>query len=737
MLRKRLLALLFLCLFLPLGASWLTGCDDDDDDSSAGTPAAADDDASPADDDASPTADDDDSSTDDDTDVTPADDDDDDVTPADDDDDDDDDDDNDDNNNDDDDDNDDDATPITLDLIEGCNPFMTSEECLLPYPSAFFQIEDAVSPTGVRNNYPEDCLTIPPLVPPLVMGPTNTADGCPPAGPLLLHFSRDVHADFLNNENQLEKSLAPGNPLALFNMETGKRIVFMSEMDMNRKEAFPDRYAFIIRPLEPMEMGQRHLAVLTNDLTDIDGQPLESPAAFAVLRDGIPVTNEEIEAVRDHYEEIFAFLESHGYPRQNLLLAWDFTVASKDYLLGSVLHIREETLDEVLGIGLGYTIDLIEDDPNQYLARIVEGTFEVPSYLQEDNSIQYDENHHPIRQPENQWYPYTMIIPKKARTLAEPLPLVLFGHGLFGNGRSYLTGWLADELHPLVEETGVIMLATDWIGLSDGDLELIISQVVTNINRIVIVTDRLQQSLINNLTLTELALGQFSSDPDIRVADNELIDPSRLYYYGASLGGIQGSSLVSLSPRFTRGVFSVPGAVWLNMIPRSINWIPIKLVLDLFYPDPLTQQIGIAIIQTQFDLSDPINLTRLLYREPLPDAPADRLVLLQEAIGDCQVPNLSTEMLARAIGAGQTTPPIYPILDLEQLSLPTTVPALTQYYMVEEVQANPPPLTNVPPTVDNGVHFNAAILPHVLQQIEQMMTAGEIEQYCTGLCDPD
>jgi hypothetical protein len=114
---------------------------------------------------------------------------------------------------------------------------------------------------------------------------------------------------FLNNENQLEKSLAPGNPLALFNMETGKRIVFMSEMDMNRKEAFPDRYAFIIRPLEPMEMGQRHLAVLTNDLTDIDGQPLESPAAFAVLRDGIPVTNEEIEAVRDQYEVFRAFLE--------------------------------------------------------------------------------------------------------------------------------------------------------------------------------------------------------------------------------------------------------------------------------------------------------------------------------------------------------------------------------------------------------------------------------------------
>ena len=34
----------------------------------------------------------------------------------------------------------------------------------------------------------------------------------------------------------------------------------------------------------------------------------------------------------------------------------------------------------------------------------------------------------------------------------------------------------------------------------------------------------------------------------------------------------------------------------------------------------------------------------------LPDAPRDRRIVLQEAIGDCQVPNLSTRMLARAFG---------------------------------------------------------------------------------------
>ena len=119
---------------------------------------------------------------------------------------------------------------------------------------------------------------------------------------------------------------------------------------MNRKPLFPDRYALIIRPMEPMQVGQRHVAVLTKDLTDDTGVPFTSPDAFMVLRDDIPVTNEIIEEVRPHYEDIFAFLEGHGYARDNLLLAWDFMVASQEYLLGSVLSMREEVLDEVGGI---------------------------------------------------------------------------------------------------------------------------------------------------------------------------------------------------------------------------------------------------------------------------------------------------------------------------------------------------------------------------------------------------
>ncbi len=632
---------------------------------------------------------------------------------------------------------DDTVDPITLDLVEGCNPFASSDVCLLPYPSAFFQVEDLSRPTGVRVAIPEEALPIPDGVTPIDMDLPNTADGVSPAGPILLHFGKDIHAKHLTDIHHLDESLVRGTPIALFDMETGDRVRFISEMDMNRKLLYPNRYALIIRPMEPMKMGHRHVVVLTDALTDTDDLPLSSPEAFAVLRDDIPVTNQEIEDVRPHYETIFQFLEEHGYARERQLLTFDFMVASQEYLLGSVVSMREEALDEMFGTGLDYVIESVEDDPNSNLARIVIGTFEVPTFLTTEQTFEYDADHHPIRQPTNMSFPFTMIIPKKAE-LGQPLSLMVWGHGLFGNGRGDLTGGTSvNVLQPLAQEAGIIMIATDWIGLSSGDLNLIIEEILPDINRGTLITDRLQQSLINNLTLTELAMGDLAQDPQVKIGGNDLIDETKVYYVGGSLGGIQGTSFMALSPRFERGVMAVPGAGWMNMIPRSSNWWPIKLVMDVLYPDPLLQQMGIAIIQTLFDHSDPVNLAHLLFKDPLPDVPTGRTVLLQEAIGDCQVPNMTSELLARTIGINQMTPPIYSIPGLDPVTSPTNESVFEQYYMVEEVLANPPPEDNTPPLGDNGVHGSVPYLPHDLEQSIHFLLSGEIVQYCDGLCDPD
>ena len=57
-------------------------------------------------------------------------------------------------------------------------------------------------------------------------------------------------------------------------------------------------------------------------------------------------------------------------------------------------------------------------------------------------------------------YPFTMVIPARAMRERRPLPLVMFGHGVFGTGRDYLTGDIARVIHPLAEQAGAVVVAT-------------------------------------------------------------------------------------------------------------------------------------------------------------------------------------------------------------------------------------------------------------------------------------
>lgn len=627
-----------------------------------------------------------------------------------------------------------DGGPITLNLKPGCNPFSTSSECLLPYPSGFFQKPDPTSPTGVRNDFPAGIFgaadegSSHPI--PVDVAPYNLADGASPAAPILLHFGFDIRLDNLPDLHHLAASVAPTCPIAIFDEDTGVRVPFFAEMDENRKKAYPGRYAFIIRPARPLAMGDRQVVVLTDRVTDTNGKPITSPPAFAALRDGVATTNAEIESVRSHYNQLFQFLDLHGYPRSKLALAWDFTVASRDFVLGPVESMRATALKILAGGSLPYTITDVQNDPNSNLAKIVEGDFQVPTFLNANKTFDYDAQHHPKLQATNQSYPFTMLVPKKALD-GQPLPLVVFGHGLFGTGRDYLAGSLGSSIQPIAQQAGVVMIGTDWIGLSGSDVALVPEEVAPNVNKINIVTDQLQQSLINNLTMTALAKGALENDPSVKVGSNPLIDPARTYYFGVSLGGIQGGSFVSISPDITRAVLNVPGSAWATMISRSIDWPPIKSVLDQHYPDPLEQQIGIALMQTRFDHTDPANLGKLMFDS---DAPPNRLVLMQESIGDCQVPNITTEFLARALGVKLMTPSITDVFGLGKVTSPTQHSALEQFQLTSLTQSYMPPDTNVPPSQDNGVHSATALEPEALQQTEWLVTNGEIKSFCNGAC---
>jgi len=315
---------------------------------------------------------------------------------------------------------------------------------------------------------------------------------------------------------------------------------------------------------------------------------------------------------------------------------------------------------------------------------------------------------------------------------------VVIGHGIFGSGEDILTsGSDGQGVQQLAQELGGIVIATDWIGLSSVDLPYIASEVAANLNRIGYITDRLQQAFINTITLTKMGLGPLSADPAIQVVTGqELVDPTRVYYWGASLGGIEGTGFVTLSPDVQRAVFGVPGSAWATMLTRSIVFPPLKLVISTVFPDPLDLTVLTTLAQVRFDHADPANLGTRLLKAPLPGAPGDRVVLLQEAYGDCQVPNVATDILSRAIGVALISPAIYEPFGLTKISAGGSTSALQQFKM-QGFDMPFPPKTNQPPGSDNDVHHDMNFLPNAQLQIGLFLLNGTVAEVCDGTCDPD
>ena len=471
---------------------------------------------------------------------------------------------------------------------------------MLPYPTDLLTVPDTTSVTGLRVALPPNALTaVPATAPPLSLASFNRFDGAPTSMPILVHFGVEVGASYLANDKQTASSVAPASPIALINEVTGDRVPFLSEMDAN-DPTNTARHALIIRPLTPLAFNTKYVVVISNAVKDASGNPLPISPGFVALRDKIITKNTILEGARPHFEDIFTFLASHGYARSDVQLAWDYTTVSSQMVIGPIATMRQQvfhstTASAPQAIDAGpdaagyihdagappdggsssitYAITSVTPSPYVTGGNVVEGNFTPPNYLKTDNTIDYAVDGTPTLQTgvPAPSYPFTMIVPPIAAT--QSLALVLFGHGLFGDGRDYLTDSFGSTLQPLAQQLGAVIVATDWIGLSSGDLQLIIDNVAPDLNNVGIVSDRLLQALVNNLSLIELSKGALQEDPMVRLSTNQpLLDLTRIFYYGVSLGGIEGSSLISVSRDVTRANVAVPGASWSNLLARSYDY---------------------------------------------------------------------------------------------------------------------------------------------------------------------
>lgn len=468
----------------------------------------------------------------------------------------------------------------------------------------------------------------------------------------------------------------------LWDLDTGVALPCFAELDAHPEAERPQ---LIVRPLVPLPVGHDVAVLLTDELRATDGSPWTGPDWYAAAADGRAPETPSGEAL-PHYAELDDLLDEFGAPARSQAerLPIDDGAAPLRAMLAGLETPTTWSLDTVLDA------DLDEGLPAGTW-RQAQGSFATTTWLVDDGMFDGDSLDPSTGAPAAQGTTEASLfvfVPESVRGAAPgTVPVWLFGHGIFSSPESYL----AEEDDPsavidLANEAGAIVVATRWRGLTRADLPVAIG-VATDFGTLPHLTDKLAQGVANTAALAHLV-----QDGDLLDAPvfGGLADPETLRWYGISLGGIQGATLLALDQTIEHGVLHVGGGAWSTMLERSSNWSQFELLLQGTVPDPADRQLLYAASQLFWDVADPALHT---------DALADRSVLWQEATGDEQVPNLTTGLMARGAGAALVVPAAREVPGLAPLADSRTVPALATF----DPQLGLPATTNRPAAV-SGAH---------------------------------
>lgn len=633
---------------------------------------------------------------------------------------------------------------LHIEVREGCNPISTTD-CLLPFPSSFFLVEDSRTETGYKVNYQPSVLPVAEDGTEINVGYLNEADGFSPVSQILAYFEEGIDPSTLPPKNELSASVQPDSGVQILEWKSGERVPLFAEVDVNAKAG--GRQGLIIRPQIRLKPATRYVVVITAGVKSKGGEELKPPEPFRALRDRVKTDNSALESMREKYEEIFSFLAEHGIERKSLVLAWDFITASDKFILSRLLKMRDRALELVPYVQYEWSEDLLYPaGPTGHIYRQLKGKFLCPWFLKKGEEgldfLNVDEFGEPVTAGFVE-VPFIVHIPSSITAPSSvSRPVMIFGHGLFGSAEGEMMTMYQREL--IDQDLQMVQIGTNWIGASTEDREIMAGKVLLNINLIKTLTDRMLQAHVNFTVLTKLVKFQLRGDPKI----GNLINPEEIYYYGISNGGVQGGTFMAINPYVIRGVLNVPGAVWTQMIQRNIMWPFLNLVLGMNYPDPLDVLKLLSLIQFYFDFVDPVSFAPYVVKNPLQGTPQKKIIV-QEAIGDAQVPNFATEMLARTMEIPVLKPPVYPVFGLEEVEGPIDGSALTQWnpmgmknIQIEEKileECGPyPPEENTALVQDNCAHEAIRRLSALRKQLKEFFKPdGKIVQTCEGICDPE
>lgn len=600
---------------------------------------------------------------------------------------------------------------------ERCDP-LDPNYCLFPFPNNYFTTADVQTDNRMRVNL--NLLSMPRNVAGLPINPTdwNRNDGFSPGQPILAMIPGiDLAQTGAVPITNMEAALQDDAPIVLIDTLTLQKQLIWAELDANITPGMiPSPLAngaqgqvLAIRVGKNLVPGRRYIVAMRG-LKDGQGQVIAPSPVFAAYRDGQPLANAAQEARRPLMEDIFNVLGLAGVGREDLNLAWDFTVASGRNLTERLVHMRDEALAITNNGSPGFTIDAVIDNPENgsasaITARRIRGHIDVPCFLNSPNCLSGGTMNYPLtsllpgssgavalpqRNPltPNARVPFICSIARKTMgdaenpaqaTQAVPGRAALYGHGLLGSRDEGNTYDL--NVREMAQRHNFVFCMVDWAGLAVGNLPddqsdnrkydplwdaaggdivstFLLLADFSGFNRL---ADRLQQGFLNFTMLGRAMISDngLCTHPAFQVQGQCVIDRSNLFYDGNSQGGINGGPVTAISPDIEAATLGVPGMAYSTLLQRSVDFAPYAPVFYNSYPSALDQQFILSLIQMLWDRGENNGYAwSLAPGKALPGTKPDKRVMLIPAFADHQVYMNTAEIMARTIEAPLQCPAV-------------------------------------------------------------------------------
>jgi hypothetical protein len=630
--------------------------------------------------------------------------------------------------------------PVAVEVTDdprACDP-IDPRHCLLPFPSDFHTVADDSTDTGLRLDFARRAM--PQNVEGVHVDPTvwNRADGFSPGSPIALWLEDvDLEASGAAPLTDLARSLDDDAPVVLLDADTGERHPYWVELDSTQ----PDRGLVVVTPARNFPDGHR-IVVAVRGIVDGEGEPIGASDAFRAYRDRLDTGDPALERQRDRYERVFADLDAAGVTRSDLILAWDFTVASTRGLTETMLALRDDSFERLGERAPRFTVTGVAPGEDAGIARVVTGTFEMPNYLDGTGApgerfLLDADTQLPRRNPKTPTFTATFrcIVPESALTGGEGARPVVYGHGLLGSEDEVdSSGQVA-----MATRHRMVYCATKWYGFSSEDVGNAVA-ILQDFSKFPTMVDRSQQGMLAQLWLARL-MGHpdgLSSAPAFQTDDGTpVIDTDDVFFDGNSQGGIMGGAVTAVSTEWTRAVLGVPAMNYATLLRRSIDWETYRQIYDPAYPDELERTLGIYVAQILWDRFDANGYANHMTTDPLPGTP-EHVVLMHVAFGDHQVSPYAADVEARTIGAAihwpatadGRLPDVEPYWGIEHIE---RYPHAGSAVVVWDSGSPPPPVGNVEPTSGRDPHGDPRASADAQRQKSEFLSAGgEVVDVCDG-----